>query len=165
MRILILAATLAATAAPSILIAQPAMAEGYHDNGRHEGHYKKDKHDHREWRQDRREDRRDHRIAQQRRAEWQSYNRYDYNRPDPRFGGYDAARYYRDDRSYGERRLTRNDRVYRGNDGRYYCRRSDGTTGLIIGAVAGGLLGNALDNGRSSTLGTILGDRGQARCR
>src|SRR3546814_2317523 len=41
-----------------------------------------------------------------------------------------------------ERRMNRNDRVYRGNDGRYYCKRDDGTTGLVIGAVAGGVLGN-----------------------
>lgn len=100
---------------------------------------------------------------------------YDWNRPDPRYGGYDASRYYRPG-NYAERRLGRNDRIYRGGDGRYYCRRSDGTTGLIVGALAGGLLGNALDGGRSSTLGTLLGagggallgrsiDRGNVRCR
>jgi hypothetical protein len=100
---------------------------------------------------------------------------YDWNRPDPRYGSYDARRYYRQG-NYRERRLGRNDRIYRGSDGRYYCRRSDGTTGLIVGGVLGGLLGNALDNGRSSTLGTLLGagggallgrsiDRGNVRCR
>ena len=83
---------------------------------------------------------------------------------------------YRDGRYYKERRLSRNDRVYRGNDGRYYCRREDGTTGLIIGALAGGLLGNTIANGKSTTLATLLGagggaligrsiDRGDARCR
>ncbi len=107
---------------------------------------------------------------------WRSYNRYDYNRYDPSYGGYDAARYYRDGRYYRERRLGRNDRIYRGNDGRYYCRRSDGTTGLIVGAVAGGLLGNAITSGGSETLGTLIGagigaaigaevDRGEVRCR
>lgn len=108
--------------------------------------------------------------------DWRNYNRYDYNRPDPRYGNYDASRYYRDGRYYRERRLGRNDRIYRGSDGRYYCRRSDGTTGLIVGALGGGLLGNALDGGRSSTLGTLLGagagaligrsiDRDNVRCR
>ena len=107
---------------------------------------------------------------------WRGYRNYDYNRPDPSYNGYDAARYYRDDRSYRERRLSRNDRIYRGNDGRYYCRRSDGTTGLIIGAGVGALIGNSLDNGRSSILGTLIGgaagaaigseiDRGRVRCR
>lgn len=105
-----------------------------------------------------------------------SYRQYDYNRPDPAYGGYDAGRYYRDDRRYRERRLSRNDRVYRGQDGRYYCRRPDGTTGLIVGGIAGGVLGNIIAPGGSDTLGTILGaaggaaagraiDRNGARCR
>jgi len=100
---------------------------------------------------------------------------YDWNRPDPRYGGYDAVRYYHPG-GYRERRLTRYDRIYRGSDGRYYCRRSDGTTGLIVGGVLGGLLGNAIANGHSTTLATVLGasggallgrsiDRGNIRCR
>jgi hypothetical protein len=102
-------------------------------------------------------------------------HRWDWNRPDPRYGRYDAARYYRPGVHY-ERRLTRYDRIYRGYDGRYYCRRSDGTTGLIVGGVLGGLLGNALADGHSSTLATLLGagggallgksiDSGNVRCR
>ena len=59
--------------------------------------------------------------------------------------------------AYQVRRLGRNDRIYRGSDNRYYCRRSDGTTGLIIGGLAGGLLGNSLAGGGSRTLGTLLG--------
>lgn len=86
------------------------------------------------------------------------YVDYDYNRPDPAYGGYYADRYYRDDpRRYREQRLNRDDRVYRGRDGRYYCRRSDGTTGLIVGGVAGGLLGNLIAPGGSAVLGTVLG--------
>jgi uncharacterized protein YcfJ len=69
--------------------------------------------------------------------------------------------------------LGRDDRIYRGGDGRYYCRRNDGTTGLVIGALAGGLLGNAVGGNTLSTLlgaggGALLGqsiDRGQVRCR
>ena len=90
------------------------------------------------------------------------YASYDYNRPDPAYGGYDAGRYYRDDNRYRERRLSRNERVYRGQDGRYYCRRNDGTTGLIIGGAAGGLLGNVIAPGGSSLLGTVLGAAGGA---
>lgn len=90
------------------------------------------------------------------------YRKYDYNRPDPAYGGYDAGRYYRDDRRYRERQMNHNERVYRGNDGRYYCRRNDGTTGLIIGAIAGGALGNVIAPGDSKTLGTILGAGGGA---
>ena len=70
---------------------------------------------------------------------------------------YDAVRYYRDDPRYQERVLTADDRVYRGSDGRYYCRRSDGTPGLVIGAGAGALLGRAIDGGRNRTGGTIVG--------
>lgn len=106
---------------------------------------------------------------------WDKHRNYDWNRPDPRYGSYDAARYYRAG-DYRERRLTRYDRVYRGNDGRYYCRRSDGTTGLIVGGILGGLLGNTIANGHSTTLATILGagggallgksiDSGKVRCR
>ena len=58
---------------------------------------------------------------------------------------------------YRERVLTQDDRVYRGQDGQYYCKRSDGTTGLIVGAAAGGLFGNVVAGGRSKTIGTILG--------
>jgi hypothetical protein len=70
---------------------------------------------------------------------------------------YDATRYYRDDPRYEERRLSSQDEVYRGSDGRYYCKRNDGTTGLIIGAAGGGVLGNVLDGGRNRVAGTLIG--------
>lgn len=72
-------------------------------------------------------------------------------------GNYDPARYYRNGNQYQERVLSADDRVYSGNDGRYYCKRSDGTTGLIVGGAAGGVLGNVIDGGRSRTVGTLLG--------
>ncbi|HCB76661.1 MAG TPA: hypothetical protein DEP91_10910 [Sphingomonas bacterium] len=85
---------------------------------------------------------------------------------------WEPSRSYREGR-YRERRLGRNDRIYRGRDGRAYCRRNDGTTGLVVGAVGGGVLGNLVGGG---TLGTLLGagggallgreiDRGGVRCR
>ena len=86
------------------------------------------------------------------------WSRYDYDRPDPSYGNYYADRYHRDDpRRYRERRLSTNDRIYRGQDGQYYCRRSDGTTGLIVGALAGGALGNVIAPGGSELVGTIIG--------
>lgn len=91
-----------------------------------------------------------------------SYRQYDYNNPDPQYGGYYADHYYRDSPRYHERRLSENDRLYRGQDGRYYCRRSDGTTGLIVGGIAGGVLGDAIAPGGSKTLGTVLGAIGGA---
>ena len=90
------------------------------------------------------------------------YARYDYNNPDPQYGGYYADRYYRDGPSYRERQLSANDRVYRGQDGRYYCRRSDGTTGLIAGAAIGGIIGTAIAPGGSGLLGALLGGAGGA---
>jgi glycine zipper 2TM protein len=48
-------------------------------------------------------------------------------------------------------------RYWRGNDGRYHCRRSNGTTGLIIGAAGGALVGRAVDTHGSRTTGTVLG--------
>jgi len=88
----------------------------------------------------------------------QGYDDRDDRGSDDRYeGGYDPARYYRDGPTYRERTLSDNDRVYRGNDGRYYCKRSDGTTGLILGAAGGGILGNVIDGGHSRTAGTLIG--------
>ena len=70
---------------------------------------------------------------------------------------YDPSRYYRVGPNYQERVLTSNERVYAGTDGRYYCRRSDGTTGLIVGGATGGILGNVIDGGHSRSVGTLLG--------
>lgn len=47
--------------------------------------------------------------------------------------------------------------TWQGEDGRSYCRRSDGTTGLIVGGGAGALVGRGIDSrGRRGT-GTIIG--------
>ena len=96
------------------------------------------------------------------RSSYDRYGRYDYDRPDPARGGYYADDYYRADRRYKERRLSNNDRVYRGRDNKYYCRRNDGSTGLIVGGIAGGVAGNVIAPGGSETLGTILGAVGGA---
>ncbi len=88
----------------------------------------------------------------------------------------ERVRYDRQGRYLEPRRLSRDDRVWRGRDGRYYCRRDNGTTGLIIGAAVGGLLGNQIAGSGDRTLGTIIGaagggllgraiDRGELRCR
>jgi outer membrane lipoprotein SlyB len=69
---------------------------------------------------------------------------------------YDYARDYREG-SYEPYALGPNDTVYRGSDGRYYCRRHDGTVGLIVGGGVGALLGNAIAPRGSKTLGAILG--------
>lgn len=92
----------------------------------------------------------------------------------------DRGRHRGWDRGYGQRRydepVYRGTRVWRGQDGRMYCRRNDGTTGLIIGAAAGALLGHGIAGDGDRTLGAILGggagallgrevERGGSRCR
>lgn len=88
--------------------------------------------------------------------------------------GYDWSRDYRSGR-YEPHSLGRDDEVYRGRDGRYYCKRRDGTVGLVVGGGVGGLLGNLIAPRGSKTLGTIIGaaggaavgyaiERGEVRC-
>ena len=48
-------------------------------------------------------------------------------------------------------------REWRGRDGRTYCRKSDGTVGLVIGAAGGALVGRAIDTHGERATGTILG--------
>lgn len=66
-------------------------------------------------------------------------------------------------------------RVWRDNDGRYRCRRENGTVGLLIGGAAGALVGREIDGGRDRTVGTVVGaaagallgreiDRSDSRC-
>lgn len=61
--------------------------------------------------------------------------------------------------NYG--RYYDNDDYYSGptwqENGRTYCRRRDGTVGLIVGAAAGALVGRAIDGGRNRATGTIVG--------
>jgi uncharacterized protein YcfJ len=48
-------------------------------------------------------------------------------------------------------------REWRGRDGRSYCRKPDGTTGLVVGGVAGALVGRTIDTRGDRTVGTLLG--------
>src|SRR5437879_2357832 len=93
--------------------------------------------------------------AHGRRAKDAERDHRDYERDSYRDRDDRAYYEYREDHRHHERRLVRYDEVvYRGDDGRYYCHRSDGTTGLIVGAVAGGLIGSQLARGKSAALGT-----------
>jgi hypothetical protein len=68
-------------------------------------------------------------------------------------------------------------RTWRDSHGRLRCKRSNGTTGLIIGAAGGALAGRAIDTRGERATGTIIGaaagaligreiDRGRkVRCR
>ena len=104
-------------------------------------------------------------------------SQYGYGADRPGYYGsdWDAARYYRSGPNYREYELSRNDRIYRGSDGRYYCRRPDGTAGLLIGAGVGGTLGAIIAPGGSEVLGALIGgaagaaigeriEKGEVRC-
>ena len=84
---------------------------------------------------------------------------------------YDSRGYY-----VQPRRISRDSYMWRGRDGRYYCKRDNGTTGLVIGAGVGALAGSEIAGRGDRTLGAILGgvvggllgreiDRGSLRCR
>lgn len=101
-------------------------------------------------------------------ANWERSRRYN----DRRYyrEGYRSRDYYAGDR------VHRNTRVWRGNDGRYYCRRDNGTTGLLVGAAVGGLAGHEIAGRGDRTLGALIGavgggllgreiDKGNSRCR
>jgi hypothetical protein len=167
------------------IAATPAFAQPGQNNRERREDRRDDRQDRRDDRRDVRQDRRDDRRDD--RNDWRQSNRndnrrpgrpinnYDWNRPDPRYGrAYQPNRYYRG--GYAPIRVDRRTRIYRGNDDRYYCRRSDGTTGLIVGAALGGLLGNQVAQGQSNLLGTLIGggagallgreiDRGGVSCR
>jgi hypothetical protein len=91
-------------------------------------------------------------------------------RYDQTYRGYSQYPYnYR----YGQRYYGGH-RYWRGNDGRYYCRRSDNTVGILVGAGLGALLGREFDRYGATgfiiggTLGAILGREimsGRVRCR
>ena len=180
MRTILIAAIAAAT-----LPAMPAAAQNYNERAaradcardlRNADSRREVRREARDCRNDIREARQDDRRSNQR--DWRQYRNYDHNRLPRGQSAYFADDYYRDGRYYQERRLTSNDRIYRGRDGRYYCRRNDGTTGLVVGGVAGGALGAAIAPGGSGLLGALIGgvggalagkaidkDRGDTRCR
>ncbi len=173
MRIPIMAALAAAFTLPA-LTAAPAMAQSpraeYRDEVRDARRdYRRDvrraddrgdvRRAQRDYRRDVRDARQDLRRDQR---DWRQYRNFNYNRLERGQSRYYADRYYRDGSYYRPRALSRNDRIYRGQNGRFYCRRNDGTTGLIIGGLAGGTLGNIIAGGDSRLLGTLLGGAGGA---
>ena len=128
--------------------AVPALAQKHKDRDRYEDR----------WEHDRRHDdrRRDSRDASSERRN------YEVGRVERGQRYYDPARYYRSGPAYRPYRMGPNDRVYRGYDNRYYCQRDDGTTGMIVGAMAGGVLGQIIAPGGYKTLGVLLGAGGGA---
>ena len=82
-------------------------------------------------------------------------SRYDNGQYGQRYGNgyYQAQRY---DRRYANQRYY-NQRTYNGGYYNHYGQRCSGSTGTIIGAIAGGLLGNGIAGRGDRTLGAIIG--------
>lgn len=142
----------------------------------------------REWRDDR-NDRRDHR-ANDRRAQgnaytqgyrdgWRAENRRDQQQYRGNYGWQQQPAYNYRGTSYPTYRgaAVRGSQPYWwGQNGQVYCRRQDGTAGLLVGALAGGTLGNMIAKQGDKTLGSVIGGtlgavlgneiaKGNARCR
>jgi len=108
-------------------------------------------------------------------ASAQRHHRDSYSQPHRQdHRGYDNRRYSHD----YDRNGYYTGRTWRDNRGQYRCRRSDGTTGLLVGAVGGALVGRTIDTRGDRTAGTLLGavvgglignsidkDNGRRRCR
>jgi uncharacterized protein YcfJ len=67
-------------------------------------------------------------------------------------------------------------RTWQDAQGRVRCKRPNGTTGLIVGAAGGALIGRAIDTRGERTTGTVIGaaagallgrhvERSRVRCR
>jgi hypothetical protein len=95
-----------------------------------------------------------------RERDWREYRKYDHDRLESGQRAYYANRYYRDGRFYEARLLGPDDRIYRGRNDQYYCRRPDGTTGLIERGLAGRISQDMLDRGASVILADLANTRG-----
>ena len=151
--------------------------QNYDDDGRHDDDYYDDDRSGHRVRHDRydRYDRRDRYDRHDRRGRYDRHDRYvRYDRNGRRIYSREVI-YDQRGRYVNPRRVSR-DRVWRGRDGQYYCQRDNGTTGLVIGAGVGALLGRSIDTRGDRTAGTLLGalaggllgreiDRGELRCR
>lgn len=165
--------------------ATPALADrGDRHHGQHHGRH--------DWRDDRRDEGRAYRQGY--RDGIRADNRADRYRSQRYVGpgawqhayngrGWSSAPVYYDNRGTYDRRTpyyrsssSRSQPYWWGPNGQVYCRRQDGTAGLVVGAVAGGTLGNViaregdkrLGSVIGGTLGAVLGNeiaKGNARCR
>ena len=194
---------IAAAALAVLATSTPALAYDDDNRGNRYGHHMEDHRgewrDNRdEWRaharRDRRADRRDdwrderrayakgYRDAARAHSYHGGYSRAPYNgrySRAPYDSGYSRAPYdggFYGNATYGRPPAYQAGNYWYGNNGRIQCRRNDGTTGALVGAVAGGTLGNILAQSGDrrvgsiigGTLGAILGrelDRGNGYCR
>ncbi|MCJ2184422.1 glycine zipper 2TM domain-containing protein [Novosphingobium sp. 1949] len=148
--VLALAGAAVSLSATGVLADPPSHQDGHHDNDRHDN----DRHDNG-------------------RHEGKQGGKHDNGR---RPGNNGHARYDSRGRYVTPPRIARRSDMWRGKDGRYYCRRDNGTTGLVIGAGLGAIAGNQVAGRGDKTVGTIVGgvlggligreiDKGSLQCR
>lgn len=85
-----------------------------------------------------------------------------YSQDVAQFDRRDERRAYREGRRDGRQQARYNGRYWRGNDGQYRCQRSNGTTGLLVGAGVGALIGDQVAGRGDKTLGAVIGGLGGA---
>lgn len=117
-------------------------------------------------RRDVREERREYRDARRElRQDRRDLQRAYGYRGDGYRGGYYAAPAYYGGKPYyaGYRGDRRGNDGWYGRNGRYYgndyssCRRDSNTNGTVLGAIAGGVLGNVIAQQGDKALGTVIG--------
>ena len=136
-------ALLALAVPGAMAAATPAFADGDHYRDGYRGdQYRGDQH--------RGEYRGDYRRSDTYRGDYGRGDRYGsgWNGYRGSYGGAYNGNYGRYDGRYGEP-VYASTRVWRGDNGNYYCRRKDGTTGLLVGGAVGALLGREIDRGDS----------------
>lgn len=72
-------------------------------------------------------------------------------------GGYYPQAYGGANRNYYGQNGYYSGPTWRGNNGSYHCRRSDGSTGTVVGAGVGALIGSQIAGRGDRTLGAVLG--------
>ncbi len=121
------------------------------------------------------DDRRDRRREARGPDSWQPYaNNSGWNRDNR----YDDRGYWQDSRypAYRGASVSGSSPYWWGSNGQVQCRRQDGTTGLVVGALAGGTLGNVIASEGDKRLGSVIGGtlgavlgnelaKGNVRCR
>ncbi|MGN6691468.1 MAG: glycine zipper 2TM domain-containing protein [Sphingopyxis sp.] len=85
-----------------------------------------------------------------------------YHKADASADYYKKRKHNRNYYASRDQRVNNNTRIWRGNDGRYRCKKDNGTTGLLIGGAVGGLAGHEIAGGGDKLLGTVLGAAGGA---
>ncbi|PZU50725.1 MAG: hypothetical protein DI568_02955 [Sphingomonas sp.] len=172
---------LAVTAATLVTLGlgSPALADSRWDRDNNRREWQDNRHDKRNDRANDRRDRnnaynqgyRDGRQVQARQSQQYRGNSYGWQQPN-----YNSRYVNNSYPTYRGAAVRGSQPYWWGQNGQVYCRRQDGTAGLLVGALAGGTLGNMIAKQGDKTLGSVIGGtlgavlgneiaKGNARCR